>query len=116
MKAAKFFYFGHVVRDPKPAKPATAYVFIRRLSEAEDGGMVDSLPLPLEAYAAERRQKIRRRRRLDLALESDAKARPIVSNSIELPSNTASNAPNGVQEPQSVSNSKISIVRFLEVV
>jgi hypothetical protein len=63
MKAAKFLYFGHVLRDPKPAKPSETYVFVRRLSESEAKEEVEGLLLPLKTYAADRRRKIRRRQR-----------------------------------------------------
>ena len=61
MKAAKFFHFGHVLRDPKPTKPSEAYVFVRRLSESKAKEEIEGLTLPLEAYVADRQQKIRRR-------------------------------------------------------
>jgi hypothetical protein len=52
MKAAKFFHFGIVVRDPKPAHPSEAYVLIRRASEFEAVQEMDGLPLPLKVYAS----------------------------------------------------------------
>jgi hypothetical protein len=102
MKAAKFFHFGHVLRDPKPAKPADAYVFIRRLSESQARGEADSFPLPLKAYAADRRQMIRRRRRPNPAPvgSDDSELQQIVTNSIMTPPSKLDQTSAAVHEVQ----------------
>jgi hypothetical protein len=114
MKAAKFFRFGHVLRDPKPAKPSEAYVFARRLSESEAKEQVDGLPLPLKAYAAERREKIRRRPRPGLVpLGSDGcEPQPTVSNSIKPPTGQLIGTPAGVHGVRGDSNAQASNVSF----
>lgn len=70
LKAAKFYHFGNVIRDPKPEKPSRAYTFVRHAWESDTKEQTKGLPLPLKDYAADRRRKMRRRpcsRPLDLA-------------------------------------------------
>jgi hypothetical protein len=115
LKAAKFFHFGHVLRDPRPAKPSEAYIFVRRLSESEAREEVDGLPLPLKAYATNRRQKIRRRPRSGpVHMESkDSALRSIISKSIGAPLNNLTNAPTGVHGLRGDSNVQVSSVSLL---
>lgn len=116
MKAAKFFYFGHVLTDPKPAKPSETHVFVRRLSESESKEEMDGLPLPLKAYAANRRQKIRRRPRSTPVhpQPEDSELPPIVPKSIGTPPNKLVNAPTGVLGPRGNSNVQASSVSLLK--
>jgi len=110
MKAAKFFYFGHVLRDPKPAKPSETYVFVRRLSESKAREEVKGFPLPLEAYAAGLRQKIRRRRAGAVRMGSkDSELQPIVSKPIGTHNKPVS-ALTGVHGLEGDSNVQISRV------
>lgn len=112
MKAAKFFHFGYVLRDPKPAKPSEAYVFVRRISASEAKEEIEGLPFPLKAYIADRRQKIRRRLRpgpIHMEL-NDFELQPIVSKSIGTPSNKLVSAPTGIKELRRDSNVQASNV------
>ena len=114
MKAAKFFHFGHVLRDPKPTKPSEAYVFVRRLSESEAKEELEGLTLPLEAYVADRQQKIRRRPRPGpVHVESDdSELQQTLSNPIGMPPNKLVNAPTrlrGLRGDLSVQASNVSL-------
>ena len=88
---------------------------MRRLSEFEAREEVEGLPLPLKAYAADRRQKIRRRpRSRPVHMESkDSELQSIVSKSIVTPLYKLTNAPIGVHGLRGDSNVQVSSVSLL---